>query len=41
MPMPEATMDEDDSSISGQDNVRLPRQAGDMDSEPVASPVEE
>ena len=41
MPMPEASMDKNDGSISGQDNVRLPRQAGDMYSEPVACPMEE
>lgn len=40
MPMPKTPVDEDDRSVLWQDDVGLPWQAGDMDSEPVSSPME-
>lgn len=41
VPMPEASMDEDDCSVLREDDVGLSRQRRDVYSEPVARPMEE
>lgn len=41
VPMPEASMDEEDRSVLWQDYIWFPWEAGDMDSESIARPMEE